>query len=536
MFKSRDNKALKRIFSLSIICILLAIMSATSICSAADENVMVEYAPIFYFEGEETCYPVTAQYHLDNSENKTNDDLGITYYDNLIGTVKDNNIINDYQSKESTLGYTVYYRVDESSGKTVIQYWMFYAFNKGDLNQHEGDWELVQIVINNNEPESVMYSQHHSGQQATWSQVEKTNNNFHVYVARGSHANYLRSYSGVLGIASDHVGSNGKILRPTNYQLISLSDQDWLEFVGRWGEVNNLKDLALGRAGPNGPMYREEGNMWNTPINWGANLPMADVNIFFAEMVLYNFVLIFTLITILSVGLLLYRLYKNKDTVGIGSRIFSFLYIDGGNLKSIGNILFIVGFIVAIIALFYPWYAMSAAVDSQEFTTDGMTNFLLIDGLNGIQISLPGSNGPVPLGSLFLPFSVFIAIGLIFTLIRTIGIKESNKLGGKYLFKGIRLIIPVILIIIGIVAISMIVSNSVPAEAESSMMPVLDSLSSAPLGGSSSIQISEGGLTSQIDMNWGLGFGAYLLIFSAIIIIIAGICEKIANTNLFDKE
>jgi hypothetical protein len=511
-------------------------MSATSICSAADENIMAEYAPIFYFEGEETCYPVTTQYHLDNSENKINDDLGITYYDNLIGTVNDNNILKDYQSKQSTLGYTVYYRIDESSGKTVVQYWMFYAFNNGDLNQHEGDWELVQIVINNNEAESVMYSQHHSGQQASWSQVEKTNNNFHVYVARGSHANYLRSYSGVLGVASDHVGSNGKILRPTNYQLVSLNDQEWLGFVGRWGEVNNVEDLALGRAGPNGPMFREDGYMWDSPINWGTNLPMADDNIFFAEMILYNFVLIFALITILSVGLLLYRLYRNKDTVGVGPRIFSFLYIDGVNLKSIGNILFIVGFTVAILALFYPWYAMSAAADSQVFTTDGLTNFLLIDGLNGIQISLPGSSGPVPLGSLILPFSVFIAIGLIFTLIRTIGIQESNKLGGKYLFKGIRLIIPVILIIICIVAISMIVSNSVPAEAESSMMPVLESLSSAPLGGSSSIQISEGGLTNQIDMNWGLGLGAYLLIFSGIIMIIAGICEKISNTDLFKKE
>ena len=34
-------------------------------CSAQDEA--SDYAPILYFEGEETCYPVTIDFHLENS-------------------------------------------------------------------------------------------------------------------------------------------------------------------------------------------------------------------------------------------------------------------------------------------------------------------------------------------------------------------------------------------------------------------------------------------------------------------------------------
>ena len=51
--------------TLLVIFLLLLVPLLGMACSAADYE---DYAPIFYFEGEETCYPVTAQYHLDNSE------------------------------------------------------------------------------------------------------------------------------------------------------------------------------------------------------------------------------------------------------------------------------------------------------------------------------------------------------------------------------------------------------------------------------------------------------------------------------------
>ncbi|MCJ2514075.1 MAG: Vps62-related protein, partial [Candidatus Thermoplasmatota archaeon] len=187
-----------------------------STSAATDTELANQYAPILYFEKDETCYPVDVSYHISNSylyqignDNPTDTSPSIEtisylsgdyYLDNQKGTVKDDGIINDYRSEMNSLGYTVYSHVWSSGVNTVVQYWMFYAFNKGDLNQHEGDWEMVQIVLSGGNPTLVMYSQHHSGQKATWDQVEKNGNHIKVYVSRGSHANYLRSYSGVVGI------------------------------------------------------------------------------------------------------------------------------------------------------------------------------------------------------------------------------------------------------------------------------------------------------------------------------------------------
>lgn len=101
--------------------------------------------------------------------------------------------------------------------------------------------------------------------------VEKNGNHFKLYVSRGSHANYLRPYSGKLGIASDIVGNNGKILAASDYTLIELNSQSWLIFNGLWGEVKSVEDFFIGQAGPQGPEYRKDmsgNNMWNG-VSWG---------------------------------------------------------------------------------------------------------------------------------------------------------------------------------------------------------------------------------------------------------------------------
>ncbi len=160
-----------------------------------------------------------------------------TYYlDNQRGTVAvgDNGIENDYQSKMAALGYTVYANVDTVNN--VIQYWFFYAFNGGDLNRHEGDWEMIQVVLTGGQPSEVMFSQHYAGQKARWSQVDKEGEHVKVYVARGSHANYIKPYAGKIGLASDTVGDNGKNFKTyhstimTVYNILLSGDQQWLSF------------------------------------------------------------------------------------------------------------------------------------------------------------------------------------------------------------------------------------------------------------------------------------------------------------------
>ncbi|RKX95282.1 MAG: hypothetical protein DRP55_10440, partial [Spirochaetes bacterium] len=352
---------MEKLRKIRLILFCLVLLSVSSFISSAE--IQDDYAPILYFEKNECCYPVDVSYLLGESpldavsKLKTINIEGNTVYyiDNPAGTVNDNGVIDDYKSKMSQYGYTVYYIVNTSvSGYTFIQYWMFYAFNDGEHNRHEGDWEMVEVVIPDSGEKWVGYSQHYSGQKATWDLVEKQGDHIKVYVARGSHANYLRSYSGKLGIASDIVADNGKILFPDDYKLVKLSDQIWLNYNFLWGEVSSAEDIIMGNAGPQGPKYRQDmnGNLMWDGITWGNSLLPANEILFIFEWFLYNFVTIFVVLTVVSLGVILYRIYRRHKKYGLGPRVVSMLYIDGFNLKSIGNILCFVGIIVAIVGLF----------------------------------------------------------------------------------------------------------------------------------------------------------------------------------------
>lgn len=552
------------IFPLILLLFFVSLFGVS--CNA---QIYEDYSPIFYFESEETCYPVDASYHIQNSylysdtgelisDNPASIDLNFyssselydSYYlDNIIGSINDDKIIKDYQKNEKSYGYTVYYReyYDSDSSSTFIQYWMFYAFNKGNLNQHEGDWEMVQVSIPDYETKWVAYSQHYSGQQATWEQVEKEGNHIKVYVARGSHASFLRSYSGKFGIANDFVGNNGKILRPGDYKLISLDDVNWLDYSGRWGELggNFIESTAksvLGQAGPRGPQYRlsESGDMWGNPSGWGNNLLKADDSIFMLEWFIYNFVMIFIAITIIMFAIAGFLIYRRHKKYGLGPRIVSLLYIDGFNLKSIGNIVCIVGIILIILGLIYPWYSISydtSALDiSEEFKTTGLTELLKIDGLGGIQIVIPSQNGFSPLGTFSIPFSIMFGISLIFLIVLTIGVSYSKKLGSKYMGRGIRFLIPVLIILIVMSVLGMVIPSDIAGNdaAGGSIINILNSVSNSPFGNEQTFNIDVGGgIYAPLKMSWGLGSGAWFLLIGGIVIIIAGILEKMANTQFF---
>ncbi|MCU0850544.1 MAG: hypothetical protein MUC80_04615, partial [Candidatus Thermoplasmatota archaeon] len=173
----------RTIMSLVFIGILLAGISQVGFASAADQELAEQYAPVLYFVEGEKCFPVNVSYALENSylyENGDPSPLSISpsaiiisnytsdnyFLDNQRGTVVvgDDGIENDYESKMAALGYTVYANVDTVNN--VIQYWFFYAFNGGDFNRHEGDWEMVQVVLSGGQPSEVMFSQHYAGQKA----------------------------------------------------------------------------------------------------------------------------------------------------------------------------------------------------------------------------------------------------------------------------------------------------------------------------------------------------------------------------------
>jgi hypothetical protein len=535
-------------------------ISYAGIASALTDQDAEQYAPILYFVDGEKCYPVDVSYALDNSylyeiDNTTpismsptatmlsNNTLDKYYLDNQRGTVEvaDNGIENDYQSKMAALGYKIYAHVDTTSN--IIQYWFFYAFNGGDLNRHEGDWEMIQVMFSAELPTQVMYSQHYAGQSATWNQVEKQGDHVKVYVARGSHANYIKPYSGKIGLASDDVGDNGKTLRPvTDYTVEILKDQPWLNFAGRWGWTGANQSAAdeaaiLGEAGPNGPQFRENGNMYK-PLVWAGGLQPANDYLFILEWFVYNFVILFFLVTLLSLLLLGFFIYRRYKKHGLGPRKLSLFYIDGVNAKSIGNILCIVAIIVAIIGLFLPWYTVAANVSIPSYQETGMFNAVSIDGINGIQIRLPDRSGPVPLGTFGLPFYLILGIGLVFLVLATIGISQSKKLGKKYILRGIRLLVPFILIFIFIMAIGSLIPQFAPVNMKDNtdVFSAMNKVSAAPFNGQYTVQLSgvDGG--GSVHLQWGFGIGIYLLMFAGILLIMAGLIEITAHAQFFEEK
>jgi len=568
------QKNRSRFVFIAILCLLSMLVLcfiSPSICALdGDETLASRYAPIFYFEKEETCYPVDVSYHIANSYlydiNSTEplkmDLSGVDLSDYTADAFYLDNqatdVISSYQSSIHANARTVYYSVNSSGGNTVIQYWMFYAFNKGDLNQHEGDWEMVQIVFSDGDPSWVAYSQHHSGQWATWDQVENDGDSIKVYVARGSHANYLRSFSGKLGIASDHVGDDGEILKPDSYTLVNLEGQDWLDFAGRWGEVGQgsvgaaASSSILGRAGPHGPKFREGGAMWNDPISWGKNLPQADNTLFIAEWFLYNFLTIFIIFTAIILAVTILLILRRHKKYGLGPRIVSMFYIDGINLKSIGNILCIVGIVIAIIGLLNTWYVVSydftGSGDLSNLNTAGWQNAIQIDGLDGIQIVVPGDSGPTPVGTFSLPFSLLIGLSLVFLIIATIGVSQSKKLGFKYIWRGVRLFTPIILIIIVLMALGSLVPSDMKGdEAEGAEVDeIFSSISGAPFGGEKSYDFTyteedpdtgeDVEKTAKLNTKWGLGLGGILLLLAGIILVVSGVLEIFANTAFFQTK
>lgn len=548
----------KIVLSICFIGILIASGALVSIGSAADQELAEQYAPILYFVNGEQCYPVNISYALENSylyetgnpsplsTSPTPESLSTyttdTYYlDNQRGTVDvgDNGIENDYQSKMATLGYTVYANVD--SVNNVIQYWFFYAFNGGDLNRHEGDWEMIQVVLSSGQPSEVMFSQHYAGQKARWSQVDKEGEHVKVYVARGSHANYIKPYSGKVGLASDTVADNGRILRPVDYTIDVLTTQPWLSFGGRWGwagvDPSATEEAAiLGEAGPNGPKFREGGTMWQ-PLSWASNLQPANDMLFVLDWLVYNFILLFILFTVVSLLLLIFFVYRRKKKHGLGPRIFSLFYIDGSNQKSIGNILCIVVIIMTVIALFLPWYTVTADISIPPSEQTGSFNAVSVDGINGVQVRLPNRNGPVPLGTLAIPFYLIIGISLVFLVLSTIGISQSKKLGKKYVLRGVRLLLPFIFILLFILLIASLIPAISPPNIEGypGMSSAINAVSSSPFNGHYTIQTTEvaGG---SIQLTWGFGIGAYLLLFAGILLIMAGLMEMTAHEQFFEEK
>ena len=193
----------------------------------------------------------------------------------------------------------VYGRYDVRAGTIVLQYWLFYEFNLWSLQypasslvwqSHEGDWEVVTVVLDDKEtPVQAAYSQHCTGQRQPWESVRRIDGHPVVYVASGSHANLFRpgvrpiapqcipaqaaaflAARGIVPLDVSIPAAGGRTAGPGTAELVRIHDNSprWLRFPGAWGETQwfnappPIGTVPFG-SGPEGPAFHD---VWNDPL------------------------------------------------------------------------------------------------------------------------------------------------------------------------------------------------------------------------------------------------------------------------------
>ena len=199
-------------------------------------------------------------------------------------------------------GVTVYGRVVKDGKSIVLQYWLFYYDNLyrypflplGAIWQsHEGDWEVVNVVLTNQKrPVAVGLSEHCSGETRAWAETERRDGHPTVYIALGSHANYFEPglhefeqeclpaqviaffQQAGLPLPAD-VAAPGPVagpkrlgVLPAGIATIAEGSPHWVAFPGFWGELEYFSAPApIGTVpfgtSPVGPAFHE---VWQEPL------------------------------------------------------------------------------------------------------------------------------------------------------------------------------------------------------------------------------------------------------------------------------
>jgi hypothetical protein len=523
---------------------LLAILAfQPSLKAQTDEELASQYAPVLHFTSGEKFYPTTVDYIISSSvleqrnsdgtssvvdSAPTPDNLGThtsskLFLDNTLETFED--IAADYAANAASIGYYAYVHVVRSGSSAVIQYWLFYIFNNGPMNEHQGDIEVIQVFLDDSgNPQTVLASQHGAGENAAWDDVEKSGTHPVIYVAQGSHANYFRSYQGKIGIENDIVGSDGKTITADQLNLVQLNSQSWLDYKGRWGYWGTEQEAALGRAGPVGPVFNQDGIRWAQPNAYLASTFHVDGTYFILAWIVANFLLLFLIYIVARSAWKIWGIVRLQRKGGL--LVGKFLKGRGG----IGLIIGIVAILVTVVALFVPWYSITASSEAGPLAQEGGVTLMTVDGVNGVTVNLflgatnsDSTSGYVSLFSTIMPFAIIIAAGVVLLTLDVIGVKNGKSLGKKLMISMIGTLLPVIFIVVLVSQLSALVpfaaglfpGQSIPSQVESMVRAV----SASPIGGVTSSQFPIVGSTT---VNWGLGVGAYLFIVAAVLRIVGG--------------
>jgi hypothetical protein len=149
-----------------------------------------------------------------------------------------------------------YGRAKYDGGRWWLQYWLwsyYQPFLEG-FGDHEGDWEMIQIGLNESGlPELATYAQHSSGESCSWDDLD-TSIGFYgnlapdVYVTWGVHASYTDP-----GAPPGTEFTDGEWPIPARVEVMKDAS-DWVEWPGVWGDS---------ASSPNAPST--QGNKWSQP-------------------------------------------------------------------------------------------------------------------------------------------------------------------------------------------------------------------------------------------------------------------------------
>lgn len=148
--------------------------------------------------------------------------------------------------------------VTDPDGRLWLQYWFFSYYDDpgyGNINVHEGDWEMIQIRLDSSyQPDELTYAEHAYGVRCTPSQVGWSSSGGPiVYVARGTHASYPQpgAYTtNFPGFVDDAFGDVTPAVIP-GVNLITSSTPSWVQWPGHWG--NSKGGGQLSATSPTGP-------------------------------------------------------------------------------------------------------------------------------------------------------------------------------------------------------------------------------------------------------------------------------------------
>jgi hypothetical protein len=166
-----------------------------------------------------------------------------------------------------------YGRIASHGGYTWLQYWLWFYYNPKHLlgfGRHEGDWELVQLALDEAmEPKLVTCSQHETGEARAWPRVSKEpypdGEHPAVYVAPFSHAVYFEPGAHpYLGGIDNPDGSRAPLL-PEIEELGA-----WRSWPGRWGNSEGvLAELGARKLGGRSPKSpARQGTRWERPSEY----------------------------------------------------------------------------------------------------------------------------------------------------------------------------------------------------------------------------------------------------------------------------